>query len=84
MTLCGNPLSRSLLGVERTWRFLQRTCLLLTQSGHAQPLQARFPAISLLFWGAPERRRVAWQLQFLAGVGNFRAADMSLSRKFPM
>src|SRR6476646_2167933 len=33
MTLCGNPLSRSLLGVKRTW-LLQRICLLLTQSGH--------------------------------------------------
>jgi hypothetical protein len=33
MTFCGSPLSRSLSGVSGH-RFLRRTCLLLTQSGH--------------------------------------------------
>jgi hypothetical protein len=33
MTLCGNLLSRSLLGVKRT-RFLRCKCLLMTQSRH--------------------------------------------------
>jgi hypothetical protein len=33
-----------------------------------------FTATSLLFWGAPERRRMAWQFQFLAGVSDIRAA----------
>jgi hypothetical protein len=51
-------------------------CGALTQSGHCAAsslnLQARFTATSLLFWGAPERRRMAWQLQFLASVGDFR------------
>jgi hypothetical protein len=33
MTLCGNPLLRSLLGVKRTC-LLHRICPLMTQSGH--------------------------------------------------
>ena len=33
MTVCGNPLSRSLLGVKRTCRFALHIPL-LTQSGH--------------------------------------------------
>ena len=37
MTVCGNPLLRSLLGAKRH-DLLRRTCLLLTQSGHCQPV----------------------------------------------
>jgi hypothetical protein len=35
--------------------------------------QTPITSTSLLFWCAPQRRRMAWQFQFLAGVGNFRA-----------
>src|SRR5262245_8555236 len=48
MTFAGSPLSRSLLGVKRTWA-VQCKCLLLTQSGH----RSVFPSTGLRRYDAP-------------------------------